>query len=253
MEVLKVEKIAQSYAGLQVLRDVSFSLNAGEKVGLIGPNGAGKTTLLNVLSGLLHPTAGKMFLLGNNVTNMPPHNRVSLGLARSFQITSLFPNLTLLENIILAIHGVQPSRYQMFRPVMSFKEHLNTAEQLLSSVDLWGKRNSTVQALSHGEQRQIEILFAMSSRPKILLLDEPSSGLNAAETHKLAGTIRGSMQDTAVMLVAHDLDLVYEICDRIMVLYYGNIIAEGTCKDIQANPKVQQIYLGTEEVSSCSN
>ena len=186
MEVLKVEHLSQSFGGLTVIEDVSFSLGSAEKVALIGPNGAGKTTLLNVLSGFITPIAGRIYLLGKDVTNMPSHRRVSLGLSRSFQINTLFPNLSLLNNVLLAIQGIQPTRYQMIRPITAYKDNLAKAQELLELVDLWGERESPITALSHGEQRQVEILLALASKPRLLLLDEPSAGLTSGETMNLS-------------------------------------------------------------------
>ena len=252
MEVLKVERIFHNYGGLSVLADISFSVAAGEKVAIIGPNGAGKTTLFNVLSGFLRPLSGRIHLLGTDVTNMPPHGRTALGMARSFQINSLFPKLSLLHNILLAIQGVQTTRYQMIRPITSYKDNLARAQELLELVGLWDERESPVTALSHGQQRQVEIILALASKPKVLLLDEPSAGLTAAESVKLAQIIRNLMGDTTVFFCAHDLDLVFSLAEQVLVLYYGQIEARGSPEEIQCNPKVREIYLGNEE-AACSS
>ena len=247
MEVLKVDGISQSFGGLRVLEDISFSIEAGERVALIGPNGAGKTTLINVLTGLLPPIAGRMYLLGHDITHMPPHRRVSLGLARSFQINTLFPKLSLLANVLLAIQGIQSTRYQMIRPITAYKDNLAKAQELLELVDLWEERDSLVTALSHGQQRQVEIILSLASKPRLLLLDEPSAGLTSGETTNLIDMIRSLTGDTTVFFCAHDLDLVFSLAERVMVLYYGKIIAQGTPEEIQVDPKVREIYLGVEE------
>jgi branched-chain amino acid transport system ATP-binding protein len=246
MEVLKVERLSQSYGGLQVLMDISFSLNGGEKVALIGPNGAGKTTLLNVLSGFIPPRAGRIYVLGRDVTNMPSHRRSSLGLSRSFQINTLFSHLSLLCNVLLAIQGVQTTRYQMIRPITAYKGNFNKARELLELVDLWGERDSSVTTLSHGQQRQVEIILALASKPRLLLLDEPSAGLTSGESVNLVHMIRNLMGDSTVFFCAHDLDLVFSLAERVVVLYYGQIVAQGKPEEIQNNPKVREIYLGTE-------
>ena len=246
MEVLKVEKLMQSYGGLQVLHDVSFSLGAGERVALIGPNGAGKTTLLNVLTGFVPPAAGRITLLNQNVTNMPSNRRVSLGLARSFQINTLFPRLSLLINVLLAIQGVQSTRFRWFRPIRTYAANLTVARELLELVNLWDERDSPVDVLSHGQQRQVEIVLALASKPKLLLLDEPSAGLASGESNNLIDMIRNLTKDTTVFFCAHDLDLVFTLADRVMVLFYGKIIAQGTPEEIQDDSKVQEIYLGTK-------
>src|SRR4030042_3466918 len=246
MEVLKVEQLSQSFGGLSILEDISFSIGAAEKVALIGPNGAGKTTLMNVLSGFIPPRAGRIYLLGNDVTRMPSHRRVSLGLSRSFQINTLFSHLSLLTNVLLAIQGVQATRYQMIRPITAYKENFDKARELLELVDLWGERDSPITTLSHGQQRQVEIILALASKPRLLLLDEPSAGLQSGETGNLVHMIRNLMGDSTVFFCAHDLDLVFSMAERVGVLYYGQIVAQGTAEEIQNNPKVREIYLGAE-------
>ena len=247
MDVLKVKDLSQSYGGLQVLNNLSFSLETGEKVALIGPNGAGKTTLLNVLSGFIPPITGRIYLLDRDVTDMPSHRRVSLGLARSFQINTLFPRLSLLTNVLLAIQGIQATRYRMIRPITAYKDNLAKAQELLELVDLWGERESPVTALGHGQQRQVEIILAIASKPRLLLLDEPSAGLTSGETGSLIHMIRNLMGDTTVFFCAHDLDLVFSLADRVIVLYYGQTIVQGTPREVQTDPRVREIYLGIEE------
>ena len=256
MDVLKVENLSQSYGGLQILNGLSFRLGTGEKVALIGPNGAGKTTLLNVLTGLIPLKAGRIFLLGYDVTKLPPHIRVSLGLARSFQISSLFPHLSLLTNVLLAIQGIQTTRYQMIRPIVAYKNNLSKARELLELVGLWREKDFPITALSHGQQRHVEIILALASKPKVLLMDEPSAGLTSVESNHLVDMIHNLVGDTTVLLSAHDMDLVSKLADRIMVLYYGQIIAEGEPKEIQANQRVREIYLGIQDRGrerKCSN
>ena len=247
MDVLKVESLSQSYGGLQILNALSFRVETGEKVALIGPNGAGKTTLLNVLSGLIPPKAGRIYLHGHDVTELPSHTRVSLGLARSFQINSLFPSLSLITNVLLAIQGTQVTRYQMIRPIITYRSNLSKARELLELVGLWEKKDSPVDTLSHGQQRHMEIVLALASKPKVLLMDEPSAGLTSVESNHLVDMIHNLVGDTTVLLSAHDMDLVSKLADRIMVLYYGQIIAEGEPKEIQANQRVREIYLGIRD------
>ncbi len=247
MDILKVEHLFQSYGGLSVLADVSFSLKAGERLAIIGPNGAGKTTLFNVLSGFVPPVSGRIHLLGTDVTTMSSHKRAALGLARSFQINSLFSQLPLLHNVLLAIQGVQTSRYQMIRPITAYKDNLVKAEELLELVGLWDERKSPVAMLGHGQQRQVEIILALASKPRLLLLDEPSAGLTAAESVNLGRIIQNLTADTTVFFCAHDLDLVFSLAERVVVLYYGQLVAQGTPEQIQVDPKVREIYLGTEQ------
>jgi branched-chain amino acid transport system ATP-binding protein len=247
MDVLKVENISQRYGGLQVLSGISFSLKPGEKVALIGPNGAGKTTLMNVLTGLIPPIAGRIFLLGHDVTKLPSNTRVSFGLARSFQISSLFSHLSLLTNVLLAIQGTQRTRYQMIRRMTAYQNNLSRARELIELVGLWGEKDFPISALSHGKQRHMEIIMALASKPKLLLMDEPSAGLTSVESNHLVEVIHHLVGDTTVLLSAHDMDLVSKVANRIMVLYYGRIIADGPPKEIQADQRVREIYLGIED------
>jgi branched-chain amino acid transport system ATP-binding protein len=250
MELLKVEGLSKNFGGLSVLKEVSFALEVGEKVALIGPNGAGKTTLINLLSGVLPPTAGQIYASGQDITHLPLYRRASLGLARSFQINTLFFNLTLLENITLAVQGTKHSYFHMILPLTAYHHLFTEAQQLLEIVGLWENRDVPVSDLSHGEQRKVEIALALASKPKLLLLDEPSAGLSVAESVAVTNMIHNLPKDTTVFFCAHDMDLVFSIADRVMVLYYGQIIAQGTPKEIQADKTVREIYLGTEEAES---
>jgi len=245
MSVLEVDNLSQSYGGLKVLQNVSFSLEAGERVGLIGPNGAGKTTLLNVLCGLVPLADGRIYIDGHEVTRASPDKRVSLGLGRSFQINTLFTNLSLLDNSLLAVQGTKSVHFHMLRPVTAYNDSYAAARQLLEPVGLWEKRNDIISALSHGEQRQVEILLALASKPKLLLLDEPSAGLTSGETAQLVEVMHKLLGDVTLFFAAHDMDLVFALASRVVVLYYGQIIAQGTPEEIQTNPKVREIYLGT--------
>jgi len=245
--ILEVEKLAQSYGGLNVLTEISFHLKEGEKAALIGPNGAGKTTLFNVLSGFVPSDRGQIHFLGKDITHMPTDGRTLLGLARSFQISTLFPALSVLTNVLLAIHGIQTTRYRMFRPVTAYRNDLKKARELLELVDLWEKRDVLISNLGHGEQRHMEIILSLASKPKLLLLDEPSAGLTGGESDKLIDMLHELVADTTVLLTAHDTDLVFKLAEKVMVLYYGKIIAQGTPKEIQNDPQVREIYLGSEE------
>jgi branched-chain amino acid transport system ATP-binding protein len=247
MSLLKAESLSLSFGGLHVLRGVSFGVEAGEKVALIGPNGAGKTTLINVLSGLLKPKTGKIYFLDQEITKMPAHQRVICGMARSFQLNTLFPHLTLLTNVMLATQGIKNKPLQVFRPFHAYGDTYTEARELLELAGFWQKRETPLGALSYGEQRQVEVLLALGSKPRLLLLDEPSAGLTKVETDSLINLIRSLTGDVSVFFVAHDLDLVFALARRIMVLYYGEIVAEGTPGEIQADPKVREIYLGVEE------
>jgi branched-chain amino acid transport system ATP-binding protein len=244
MEVMKVRNVAKHFGGLTVLQDVSFDLGAGEKAALIGPNGAGKTTFLNILSGLLRPTSGSISFLGYDLAKLTPNGRVALGLSRSFQVSSLFPGLSVFENMLMALFGLQRSRYQMVRSFLSYRENNARAQELLEGADLWIAKDAPVSELSHGEKRRLEIALSLSSRPKVLLLDEPNAGLDGAETSSLIRIIEELPPDTTTLVVAHDVDFIYRLCNRVLVLYYGSIIADGSCQEIQADQRVRSIYLG---------
>lgn len=229
------------------MRNISFEVEAGEHVAIIGPNGAGKTTLLNVVTGELPSTGGRICISGRDVTNMPTHRRAHIGLARSFQISRLFPNLTVLDNMLLAIYGLRSSRFQMFRSAVAYEEVMDKAHGLLKLADLFEKRNDLVQNISYGEQRELEIVLSLASEPKLLLLDEPTAGLAIAEITGFTKMIKTLARDTATLFTAHDMDVVFDLADRVLVIYFGQIIAQGTPREIQADPKVREVYLGIEE------
>lgn len=246
MDTLDIRNLSQSYGGVEVLQEISFSLVAGEKVGLIGPNGAGKSTLLNVLCGLVPQKAGRIYLDGHDISYMPTHRRASLGMGRSFQINRLFPSLTVIMNVLLAIQGTRRSRFQMFRPITAYPDTSTQARELLELIGLWELSAQHVSTLSFGQQRLLEILLALVSKPKLLLMDEPSAGLTRAETDSLVDIIRNLVGGTTVFFCAHDMDLVFALADRVVVLYEGGIISQGTPEQIQKDPKVREIYLGIE-------
>jgi branched-chain amino acid transport system ATP-binding protein len=249
MEALRVQGLTKDFGGVRAANNISFSVEMGERLALIGPNGAGKTTLFNLLGGQLQVTSGKVYLLGHDVTNMPTYRRTHLGLGRSFQLNSLFLNLSVLDNVMLALQGTRPSRFQMFRPAGSYGDLMGRAKDLLSAMNLWQMKDVPARAISYGEQRKLEIALSLASEAKLLLLDEPSAGLTAAEGADVIEMIRDLGQDITVVLVAHDMDLVFGMAKRIIVLHYGEVIADGNPDEIQANSRVKQIYMGVEETA----
>lgn len=244
MAVLEVRDLSKNFGGLQVLTDVSFSLKAGEKLALIGPNGAGKTTLINVIGGQLPASGGEVILDGRPITRLSPDKRLHLGLGRSYQVNNLFFELSILDNILLALYGAERTHIHTFRLLERRQDLLREAKNLLDTVGLWERRREPLQTLSYGDQRLVELLFAFTSRPKVVLLDEPSAGLPTAEAVAFAGTIRRLAGETGLLFCAHDMDLVFNLADRIMVLYFGKIIASGLPQEISADPRVKEIYLG---------
>lgn len=246
MEVLKIEGLSKNFGALEVLKNISLTVESGEYVAIIGPNGAGKTTLLNVLSGELPATSGRIRILGQDVTALPTYRRIHAGVARSFQLTRVFQNLTVLQNILIALQGTKPSRHQIFRPAIAYGDILAKAQKLLELINLWEKRDDLACAISYGEQRKIEIALSLASEPRLLLLDEPSAGLATAEIPDFINMIKMLAKDITLVFSAHDMDVVFGLADRVVVLYYGQFIAQGTPEETKANQMVREIYLGVE-------
>lgn len=247
MEALKIRGLTKQFGGVYAVNNVSFTVNTGERLAIIGPNGAGKTTLFNLINGQLSPTAGGIHFFGQDVTSLPPHRRAHLGQARAFQVISLLQELTVLENTLLTINGTKPHRFAMFRPVKTFEDVRQKAEDTLKNLDLLEKKDEPVKNLSYGEQRRLEIGLGLSMDPKLLLLDEPSAGLTKEESSEIIGIINNLSTDITVLVVDHDMDMVFEVAERILVLHYGELIADGDPGQIQADQKVREIYMGVED------
>jgi branched-chain amino acid transport system ATP-binding protein len=247
MACLTANGLAKNFGGIQVLQDVSFTLNTGENLALIGPNGAGKTTLINLLSGMIPPTRGQVLLFGKDITNVAVHRRLHMGLAYSFQLNSLFFNLSVMDNVVLALQGKQPFHRQLWHSFARNDHRFVRVQKLMESMGLWEKRGFPVTSLSYGEQRMMELALSLASEPKLLLLDEPSAGLSESETGQMMHYVRNLPEETAVLFVSHDMDVVFDLADRIVVLNYGVLIAEGKPEEIQSNPQVREIYLGEKQ------
>lgn len=248
MEVLRIENLSKNFGGARAIVNLSLSIEVGEKLAIIGPNGAGKTTLLNLISGELLPTEGAIYIFDHDVTPMPSYKRVRLGLGRSFQLNNVFLQLTVLENTCAALQALKALRWQMFRSLSSHDRLIADAHTLLEPWDLWEKRDIPINELSYGQQRQIELILSLASKPKLLLLDEPSAGLTSEESSNITEMIRDLGSNITVILVAHDMDLVFGMAERILVLHYGELVAEGTSEEISTNPKVMEIYMGKEQI-----
>lgn len=246
METLQVQRLCKDFGGVNAVKNVSFSVFKGEHLAIIGPNGAGKSTLFNLIGGQIKPTSGKVFFEEKDITGLSVDKRTHLGFGRSFQIANLFMDLTVLENLLLALQGTRSSRFHLFRPAMRYSNLLEEAERLLESIELSAKKNVPVRAISYGDQRKLEISLSLASKPKILLLDEPSCGLTSNESADLSKTVLTFDKSVTVILVAHDMDLVFGIADRILVLHYGEIIVEGPPDTIRSDKKVREIYMGKE-------
>ena len=223
---------------------MTLSLRPGERRALIGPNGAGKTTLFNLISGTLPVSGGAISLFGQDVTRAPAHRRAALGLARTFQITNLFPDLTVRENCLLAVQALSPVKFSMFRPLSAYGALRARAHATLEAVGLDSVADARVNVLSHGEQRQLEIALALAARPRVLLLDEPTAGLSPAESRLMAQLIAGLDPAITVLMIEHDMDIALELSPQVTVLHYGRVIADGSREEIRADPQVREIYLG---------
>ena len=243
---LELIGIGKSFQGLRAVDNVSLQVKSGQRVAIIGPNGAGKTTLFNMISGEFPPTDGKVMLFGEDVTALPNYKRVYKGLSRTYQITTLFPEFSVIENVILALEGTRKSKYQFFTSLRKQKKLFAEAEELLGRVNLTNKKDVLIKNLSYGDQRLVELTLAIASNPKIICLDEPNAGLSAAESRVMIDAIKNLGPEITVLLIEHDIDLVFEVAEYIMVLQDGKVVASDTKEAIRNNQRVQQIYLGEE-------
>ena len=243
--VLELRSLSKSFGGLDAVQDVDLKIFPGDRKAIIGPNGAGKTTLFNLVTGVLPATSGHVLLFGRDVTDWSSHRRTALGMARTFQITSLFPKLTVLDNLLLAVSGLRRMKFVMWRFLSSYRDPYEKARGLLESAGYWERRNVEVRNLSHGEQRQIEIVLALASDPKILLLDEPAAGLASGESREMVAFLKRLDPDLAILLIEHDMDVVFDVVDHISVLHFGKMVEEGAADKIRRSARVQEIYLGT--------
>jgi branched-chain amino acid transport system ATP-binding protein len=227
------------------VREVTLELLPGERKAIIGPNGAGKTTLFNLITGVFPPSSGEILLFGRDVTRWPSHQRTALGMARTFQITSLFPKLTVLDNVLLAVAGVGHIKLVMWKSLFSYRNMIEKARGLLETAGYWDRRDVEVRNLSHGEQRQIEVVLGLASQPRLLLLDEPAAGLSSGESREMAEFLKRLDPALAILLIEHDMDVVFDVVSHISVLHFGAIVEQGRNEEIRGSERVQQIYLGT--------
>jgi branched-chain amino acid transport system ATP-binding protein len=242
--VLRTEALTRRFGALAAVSDVSLALPRGARHALIGPNGAGKTTFIDLLTGALAPTSGDVFLGDERITALPQHRRVKRGLTRTFQVNTLFPGLTVVEAVVLAILEREGRAAEWRRDVASHRQDTIEAMDLLGELGLAGDANTRTASLPYGRQRLVEIALGLATRPRILLLDEPAAGIPAAESSEVLGAIAALPPSVTVLFIEHDMDLVFRFAQRITVLAAGRILAEGTPEAISRDERVREVYLG---------
>jgi branched-chain amino acid transport system ATP-binding protein len=247
--LLQVDSLAKRFGGIVASDDLTLTVASRELHAVIGPNGAGKTTLIGQLSGQLTPDAGTVHFAGNDITSLPMYRRSALGLARSFQITSLFLDLSVLDNVALAVQAHAGHSFRFWRDARSEPELREPARAALARVGLSERAHLPASALSHGEHRQLELAMALASSPRMLLLDEPMAGLGPEESARMVAMLRALKRELTILLVEHDMEAVFALADRITVLVYGRVIASGVPADIRANAAVRDAYLGEAEAA----
>ncbi len=247
--LLAVSGLKKRFGGLLATDGVDLSVADGEIHALIGPNGAGKTTLVAQLQGELAPDAGTIRFAGRDVTQLKPHQRAACGIARSFQITSIFLDMSALDNVALAVQAHAGHSFGMWKPARAQPELREPARAALDRVGLGGRADVRAANLAHGEQRQLELAMALATEPRLLLLDEPMAGMGTEESARIVALIGALKGKHGVLLVEHDMDAVFALADRITVLVYGRAIATGTPAEIRANAEVRQAYLGDEQAA----
>lgn len=246
--LLEVRKLNKAFGMVVTAKDLDFSLQRGELTSVIGPNGAGKSTLINVLTGFLPQDSGEIVFQGRDITHEPAHRRVRQGLCRSFQVVNVFGNLSLFENVAIPIFSLKRRAHRMLKAVTSDREVGADAELALERVGLLDQAQMPAKALSHGDQRLLEVAIALASKPSLLFLDEPTAGMNPLERAKILQNIRELANTGGVtfVIVEHDMDVVFSLSDRVITLHRGEIIADGSPDEIKMNPQVREVYLGEE-------
>jgi branched-chain amino acid transport system ATP-binding protein len=241
--ILEVERISQRFGSFRALNNVSVAFHPGKLTAIIGPNGAGKSTFFNVVSGAFAPSAGRIRFNGQDITGLDQHEYARIGIAKSFQITNVFRQLSAHENVRVAAQ-MRVARFSLFKPRDSFSELSDKADALLARVGLTAARNKPAAELAHGQQRALEVAMALACDPKLLLMDEPTAGMSPEETSVMMDLITSLANERTVILVEHKMKLVMGICQRLIVLHHGELLAEGTPDDIRGNAEVKRVYLG---------
>jgi len=242
--IIRTDALTVRFGGLTALNAVNFQVRPGEIRAIIGPNGAGKSTFFNCLTGVLRPTSGRIVFDGEDIAGLPPNRISQKGIARSYQITNILPNATTLENVRIAVQSRRHG-WNMLKHHRDFHDIIDKTEAVLASVGLAAKAGELAANLSHGEQRNLEIGIALATEPQLLCLDEPTAGMSAAETHGTMELVRRIGKNLTILIVEHDMQVVMQLAQKITVLHYGAVLAEGTPQEIQHNPKVLEVYLKT--------
>jgi branched-chain amino acid transport system ATP-binding protein len=243
--ILELQGVEKSFGALRIVRGAEVTVRDGERHALIGPNGAGKSTLFNLISGQIAPSAGEIRLRGRRIDGLPPEKVNRLGLGRSFQLTSVFSRMTAFENLRVATLRRSGVRFSVARPASCYAAANARAEDLLDAVNLTKRRDVRAGELPYSEQRALEIALTLATDPEVILLDEPTSGMSREEATHAMELIQSVMRDRTLLIVEHDMDIVFKLCDRISVLVYGQVIASGTPDEIRADPRVREAYLGS--------
>ena len=243
-DLLTLDRVGVRFGGLKAVDDVSLAVKRGERRAIIGPNGAGKTTLFNAITGFVRATSGRITFADRDITRTPPHRRAARGISRTFQITNLFPTLTVAQNMEIAVRGLAPRKFSFFGAGGFSADERMRADNALEQARLAGRATALVQDLSYGEQRQLELAMTLATSPQLLLLDEPAAGLSPAERVMIADVIRALPADVTMVLIEHDMDLVLSLVGWVTCLSNGRFLAEGTPAEIRTNALVQDVYLG---------
>jgi branched-chain amino acid transport system ATP-binding protein len=248
VNLLKIENLNKFFGRVKAAVNINLTFEEGVLTSIIGPNGAGKSTLINMLSGSLPADSGRIFFQGMDITSMPIHRRVRLGLCRSFQVVNVFPELTVFDNILLPALAVRKRSRRLFNSLARETAVNREVNEILELIGLAAEAGTTASALSHGDERVLEVGIAMAARPKLLFLDEPTAGMNPVERVQILENIRrlSDQGRTTFVIVEHDMDIVFSLSQRIIVLHYGEIIGDGTADEIKNNPRVREVYLGEE-------